>query len=85
MLIIDLYNIHKFNILKYTSWILSKKNKCFRLAYFIILMPQPVSLDAKNIICDISPLSLCPFSCGSYHQPNESLEIKFVININLNI
>jgi len=48
-------------------------------------MPQPLSLDAKNIICDRSPLSLHSFSCGSYHQPNESLEMKFVINVNLNI
>jgi hypothetical protein len=86
MLIIDLNNIQELNILRYTLLIFSKKNsKCFQLAYFTILMLQSLSLDAKNIICDRSPLSLRSFSCGSYHQPNESLEMKFVININLNI
>jgi len=35
----DLNNIHEFNILRYTLWILSKIITSLRLAYFTMFMP----------------------------------------------
>jgi hypothetical protein len=38
MLINDLNNIHEFNILRYTLWVLSKKITSFQLVYFTMFM-----------------------------------------------
>jgi hypothetical protein len=50
MLINDLNNIHEFNILKCTLWILSKKIASLQLVYFTMLMPIEAiqSLDFEN-------------------------------------